>query len=149
MSYCSGVKVEQGSEEDLLVGPHAGESCLWRSSASWTCLSCKCSDGDVRGCLGLRLVLRNVVKRLNDKSDSSDQLGEREYQSDSVLELIVADEMFVLLRRLAESGRNQKWTRMKARQKFTTRRLLQPIDGQMYTILLRFRHTMQKLIAIL
>ena len=105
------MKVEQGSEEDLLVGPHAGESCLWRSSASfgdqWTCLSCKCSDGDVRGCLGLRLVLRNVVKRLNDKSDSSDQLGEREYQSDGVLELIVADEMFVLLQKPAESGRDQ------------------------------------------
>ena len=105
------MKVEQGSEEDLLVGPHTGEPGLWRSSASfsdqWTCLSCKCSDGDVRGCLSLRLVLRNVVKRLNDKSDSSDKLGEREYQSDGVLELIVADEMFVLLQKLAESGRDQ------------------------------------------
>lgn len=47
------------------------------------------------------------MKRLNDKSDSSDQLGEREYQSDGVLELIVADEMFVLLQKLVESGRDQ------------------------------------------
>jgi hypothetical protein len=75
------VKVEQGSEEDLLVGPHTGGPGLWGFSASfsdqWTCLSCKCSDGDVRGCLGLRLVLRNVVKRLNGGSDSSGQLDER------------------------------------------------------------------------
>ena len=77
------------------------------SGDQWTCLSCKCSDGDVRGCLGLRLVLPNVVKRLNDKSDSSDQFGEANIKATGVLELIVADEMFVLLQKLAESGRNQ------------------------------------------
>jgi hypothetical protein len=105
------VKVEQGSEEDLLVGPHTGKPGLWRFSASfsdqWACLSCKSSDGDVRGCLGLRLVLRNAVKRLNGGSDSSDQFGEGEYQSDGVIEPIVADEMFVLLQKLVESGRNR------------------------------------------
>jgi hypothetical protein len=54
------------------------------------------------------VVLRNVVKGLNGKSDSPDQLGEREYKSDGVLELVVADEMFVLLQKLAESGRDQR-----------------------------------------
>jgi hypothetical protein len=75
------MKVEQGPKEDLLVGPHTGEPGLWRSSASSsiqrTRSSRKRSDGDVRGRLGLRLVLRNVVKRLDDKSHSSDQLSER------------------------------------------------------------------------
>ena len=58
----------------------------------------------------------------------------REYQGNGILELIVADEMCVLSQKLAESGRNQSGQRMKARQKFTTRRLLQPyIDGQTNT----------------
>jgi hypothetical protein len=33
--YRSSVEVEQGSEEDLLVGPHTGEPGLWRSSVSF------------------------------------------------------------------------------------------------------------------
>jgi hypothetical protein len=62
------------------------------------------------------------------------KLGEREYQSDGVLELKVVNEMFALLQKLAEKWAELKLTRMTGRQKFTTRRLLQRCtDGQRYT----------------